>query len=194
MARSTAKTPARKTTAKSAKTTKAKTARKAKPARAARAAKAARPAKSARTARASKPARAAKATRTKKPARAAKAAPKARKTTRAARPAKAAPAKVAVKVTATPSGKSDKDHLIAVIKDSAGCSAAAAKSTLDNLVGTISSTLKKNQKVQIYGFGTFAVAKRPARMGRNPKTGEKIRLKASKSVRFRAGKALKETV
>ncbi len=62
------------------------------------------------------------------------------------------------------------------------------------LIGTITSSLKKNQKLQLVGFGTFTVAKRAGRKGRNPRTGEAIRIKASKSVRFKAGQTLKRSV
>ena len=55
-------------------------------------------------------------------------------------------------------------------------------------------TLKKNQKVQLVGFGKFTVAKRAAHAGRNPRTGEAVRVKASKVVRFKAGQTLKRSV
>ena len=62
------------------------------------------------------------------------------------------------------------------------------------LLGTITTSLKKNQRVQLAGFGTFTVSKRGARKGRNPRTGEAIKIKASKSVRFKAGRTLKNSV
>src|SRR3546814_15149596 len=62
------------------------------------------------------------------------------------------------------------------------------------LLNTIQASLKKNQKVQLAGFGTFLVTKRAARKGVNPRTGEAIKIKASKSVRFKAGRTLKEAV
>ena len=65
---------------------------------------------------------------------------------------------------------------------------------MNALLGTITSSLKKNRKVKLVGFGTFRVAKRAARAGRNPGTGEAIRLKASKSVRFKAGQTLKRSI
>lgn len=65
---------------------------------------------------------------------------------------------------------------------------------MDALIGTITSSLKKNEKVQLVGFGSFSVAKRAARKGRNPFTGEAIKIKASKSVRFKAGQSLKRSV
>ena len=94
----------------------------------------------------------------------------------------------------TPTGVSDRVHLIDVIRDGTGCSATAAKATLDTVLGTLSASLKKNKKVQLRGFGSFVVTKRPARKGRNPRTGEAIRIGASKSVRFRAARALRDSV
>ncbi|MEM7170822.1 MAG: HU family DNA-binding protein [Pseudomonadota bacterium] len=88
----------------------------------------------------------------------------------------------------------DKDHLIDVIQGRTNSSRKAAKETLAAVIDTVSASLKKNQKVQLVGFGTFEVAKRPARKGRNPATGESIRIKASKTVRFKAGAKLKRGV
>jgi len=124
----------------------------------------------------------------------AKAVRKAPAKARAVRKPAAAKSAAAVKLSATPAGTSDKDHLISVIQGSTGSTAKAAKATLDNVIATITASLKKNQKVQLTGFGTLVVTKRAARMGRNPRTGEKVRIKASKSVRFRAGKTLKDSV
>lgn len=107
----------------------------------------------------------------------------------------AAPAKKPVKrYKATPEGTSDRQHLTSVIQAETGCTAKAANETLNSLIGTITSSLKKNQKVQLVGFGTFNVAKRAGRKGRNPQTGEAIRIKASKSVRFKAGQSLKNSI
>ena len=109
--------------------------------------------------------------------------------------AKAAPAKKPAKrYKATPDGLSDRQHLMNIIQENTGCTAKAAKETMDALIGTVTSSLKKNQKVQLVGFGSFTVAKRPARKGRNPFTGEAIRIKASKAVRFKAGQSLKRSV
>lgn len=94
----------------------------------------------------------------------------------------------------TPPGTSDRQHLIGQIQNTAGCSAQAAKETLDAVLGAIAASLKKNQKVQLTGFGTFVVAKRRARKARNPRTGQAIRAKASKSVRFRPGQPLKRSL
>ena len=77
-----------------------------------------------------------------------------------------------------------------MIRAGTGSSKKAAKETLDALLDTVTLSLKKNKKVQLVGFGSFEVVKRRARKGRNPATGEAIRIKASKRVRFRAGAKL----
>ncbi len=102
--------------------------------------------------------------------------------------------KSARRFKATPEGVKDRQHLIDVIQSGTGCTAVAARETMVALLGTISTSLKKNQRVRLSGFGTFSVAKRAARKGRNPRTGEAIRIKASKSVRFKAGRTLKSSV
>ncbi len=115
----------------------------------------------------------------------------AKKPARSVAKSKAAPTK---RFKARPAGASDRQHLTGIIQSGTGCTAKAAKETMDALIGTITSSLKKNRKVQLVGFGTFTVAKRAARAGRNPGTGEAIRIKASKSVRFKAGQTLKRSV
>jgi len=65
---------------------------------------------------------------------------------------------------------------------------------LDNLVSLITKHLKKGERIRIAGLGIFQVRKRAARMGRNPATGEAIKIKASKKVAFRASKELKEAI
>ena len=72
-----------------------------------------------------------------------------------------------------------------------GLTSADAASAVDAVVATIGKELKKSQKFGIPGFGSFHVSKRAARMGRNPRTGETIKIKASKGVRFKAGAKLK---
>ena len=69
-----------------------------------------------------------------------------------------------------------------------------AEVIVDSFFDTIVKTLSKGEEVGITGFGTFRVVKRAARMGVNPKTGEKIQIKASTKPKFRAGKVLKEAV
>ena len=71
---------------------------------------------------------------------------------------------------------------------------AAAERAVDAVFDTIVKTMGRGEEVAITGFGTFRVAKRAAREGRNPKTGEKIQIKASIKPKFRAGKLLKEAV
>ncbi len=100
----------------------------------------------------------------------------------------------AKRYTATPSGTSDRKHLIGLIQNITGCGAQRARETLNSLLGTIGASLKKNQKVQLAGFGSFVVSKRRAHKARNPRTGEAIRVKASKSVRFRPGRPLKRSL
>ncbi len=95
---------------------------------------------------------------------------------------------------ATPGGMNDRQHLIDVIQSGTGCTAVAARETMIVFLGTIATSLKKNQRVQLAGFGTFTVSKRGARKGVNPRTGEAIKIKASKSVRFKAGRTLKNAV
>lgn len=113
---------------------------------------------------------------------------------------KRTPAKKAVKRSATASAKatpaalSDKQHLVDVIQAGTGSTKKAAQETLNAVLATVTASLKKNKRFQLVGFGTFDVAKRRARMGRNPATGEKIRIKASRRVRFRAGAELKSSI
>ena len=95
---------------------------------------------------------------------------------------------------ATHVGIKDRQHLIDVIQSGTGCTGVAARETMAALLGTITTSLNKNQRVQLTGFGTFTVAKRRARKGRKPRTGEAIRIKASKSVHFKAGRTLKNSV
>lgn len=95
------------------------------------------------------------------------------------------------KITATPAGSSDRQQLMDVVQAGTGCTVAASRETVGALLDTIAASLKKNQKVQLAGFGTFAVTKRAARKGVNPRTGEAIKIKASKSVRFKPGRTLK---
>jgi len=99
-----------------------------------------------------------------------------------------------LKPRATPPGVYDGHHLANVIQAGTGCSGQAAKRTLNAVLDSVMLSLKKNKKVQFVGFGTFEVVKRQAHKGRNPGTGEAIRVKASKRVRFRAGATLKRGI
>lgn len=87
-----------------------------------------------------------------------------------------------------------KAELIDKMAKDADISKAAANKAVDSLVDGIKKTLKKGGKVTLVGFGTFSVAKRAARKGRNPQTGAAIKIKASKSPKFKAGKAFKDSI
>jgi DNA-binding protein HU-beta len=91
----------------------------------------------------------------------------------------------------------NKHELIAHIlkdKNSGLSSKAGAERAIDSVIEGIHAGLKKDKKVQLIGFGTFSVRNRAARMGRNPQTGAQIKIKASKTVGFKAGKSLKDKV
>ena len=87
-----------------------------------------------------------------------------------------------------------KAELVEKMSLQAEISKATAGKTLDSLLDEIKKTLKKGNKVTLVGFGTFSVSKRKARKGRNPKTGETINIKAAKVPKFKAGKALKDSI
>lgn len=88
----------------------------------------------------------------------------------------------------------NKADLIDSIANSADLSKASAGRALDAAIEAITKALKKGDTVTLVGFGTFSVRKRAARMGRNPRTGEAIKIKASKVPGFKAGKALKDAI
>ncbi len=88
----------------------------------------------------------------------------------------------------------NKTELINHIAESAEISKAAAGRALDAMIDGVKTTLKKGGDVTLVGFGTFAVGKRAARSGRNPRTGDTIKIKAAKVPKFRPGKALKEAL
>ncbi|HYA01630.1 MAG TPA: HU family DNA-binding protein [Syntrophobacteria bacterium] len=87
-----------------------------------------------------------------------------------------------------------KADLVAKMADSAKITKAAAEKALAGFLSGVSTALKKGDKVTLVGFGTFGVASRAARDGRNPQTGKKIRIRASKAVKFKAGSKLKSMV
>ncbi|MBF0557641.1 MAG: HU family DNA-binding protein [Nitrospirae bacterium] len=87
-----------------------------------------------------------------------------------------------------------KADLIDKMAKDAGISKAAAGKSLDSFIDGVKKTLKKGNKITLVGFGTFSVGKRAARKGRNPQTGAVIKIKASKTARFKAGKALKDAI
>ena len=88
----------------------------------------------------------------------------------------------------------NKTELIAAMAENAELTKKDAEAALKAFVEVVSDALKKDDKVQIVGFGTFEVAKRPAREGRNPQTGASMKIKASMSPKFKSGKALKDAV
>ena len=88
----------------------------------------------------------------------------------------------------------NKSELIDQIAKSADISKAAGGRALDAAIGAIKASMKKGQMVTLVGFGTFYVGKRAARVGRNPRTGATIKIKAAKTPKFRVGKALKDAV
>ncbi len=88
----------------------------------------------------------------------------------------------------------NKTELIEHIAKKSDISKAAASRALDSMIEGIKVTLKKGGSVTLIGFGTFAVTKRPARTGRNPRTGASIKIKAAKVPKFRAGKGLKDAL
>ena len=88
----------------------------------------------------------------------------------------------------------NKSELIEAVAKTAGISKATAGDALDATLSSIKVALKKEQSVTLVGFGTFKVGKRAARTGRDPRTGEAIKIKAAKVPKFSAGKALKDAV
>jgi nucleoid DNA-binding protein len=90
----------------------------------------------------------------------------------------------------------NKAQLVDVVQKELGkdISKAAAERALDAVLRSIGRGLKTGGPIQLVGFGTFRVSKRAARLGRDPKTGEQIQIKASKTVRFSAGQGLKQSL
>jgi len=88
----------------------------------------------------------------------------------------------------------NKTELIAAVAKDSGLARSDAAKAVDSMLTTVAKTLKKGDEVAITGFGKFSVAKRGARNGRNPATGQAIKIKASKTPKFTAGQTLKTTV
>ena len=88
----------------------------------------------------------------------------------------------------------NKTELVAEVSSKTGLSKKDAEKALNAVTETISTKLKKGDKVQLIGFGTFEVTKRAARTGRNPQTGKEMKIPASKVPKFKPGKALKDMV
>ena len=87
-----------------------------------------------------------------------------------------------------------KAELIEKIAVASQLSKTDAGKALDAAVNTIKTSLKKSQKITLVGFGTFSIVKRKARKGRNPRTGQEIKIPASKSPKFTAGKVFKDAI
>ena len=88
----------------------------------------------------------------------------------------------------------NKTELIAAIADSADISKAAADRTLQGILEAVTNSLSKGESVTLVGFGTFSVAKRAARTGRNPQTGKPLKIEAKTVAKFKAGSNLAEAV
>ena len=88
----------------------------------------------------------------------------------------------------------NKTELVAAVAEQADISKKDAEKVLKAFVDVVTEEMKKGEKVQLVGFGTFEVSERAAREGRNPQTGKDIVIPASKSPKFKAGKALKDIV
>lgn len=88
----------------------------------------------------------------------------------------------------------NRTELVKNIADQAGITAKLANEVLEALTESVTASLKANDKVTLVGFGTFETVKRAARTGRNPKTGDEIKIKATTTPKFKPGKALKEAV
>ena len=88
----------------------------------------------------------------------------------------------------------NKNDLVAAVALRSGLSKADTARAVDGIIDSITSSLKGGTEVRLVGFGTFSVSRRAATTGRNPRTGEKIQIPASKQPKFKAGKALKSAV
>lgn len=87
-----------------------------------------------------------------------------------------------------------KAEMVAKVASEAGITKSQAEKAVDGFVSAVSDALATGDKITLVGFGTFSVGERAQREGRNPRTGEKIKIPASKVVKFKAGKTLSEKV
>ncbi len=87
-----------------------------------------------------------------------------------------------------------KEELIAAVAKEAKITKVAAAKAIDSMTESISKELRKGGRISLTGFGTFSVAKRKARTGRNPRTGQTIKIPATKTAKFKPGSALKQAV
>ena len=88
----------------------------------------------------------------------------------------------------------NKADLVAAMAEKAGVSKKDAEASLKAFTDVVAEELKKGEKIQLVGFGTFEVSERAARTGRNPQTGKTMKIEACKAPKFKAGKALKDMV
>ena len=88
----------------------------------------------------------------------------------------------------------NKTELVAAVAEQANISKKDAEKVLKAFVDVVTEEMKKGEKVQLVGFGTFEVSERAAREGRNPQTGKTMKIEACKAPKFKAGKALKDAV
>ena len=88
----------------------------------------------------------------------------------------------------------NKTELVAAVAEQADISKKDAEKVLKEFVDVVTEEMKKGEKVQLVGFGTFEVSERAAREGRNPQTGKTMKIEACKAPKFKAGKALKDAV
>ncbi len=88
----------------------------------------------------------------------------------------------------------NKAELVSAIADKTSLSKKDAEAAIKAFTEVVAEELKKGEKIQLVGFGTFEVSKRAARTGRNPQTGKEMKIPASKAPKFKAGKALKDSI
>lgn len=88
----------------------------------------------------------------------------------------------------------NKNELVSKVAEEAGLTKTDAAKAVDAFVSAVTGALKKGDEVRLVGFGTFSVAKRAATTGRNPRTGEPIKIPARKQPKFKAGKGLQDAV
>jgi len=88
----------------------------------------------------------------------------------------------------------NKSEFISAIADASGLTKADAERAIEGMFTVVKKTLKSGDSISLVGFGTFEVRERAARTGRNPRTGETLKIKASKVPAFKAGKALKDAL
>lgn len=88
----------------------------------------------------------------------------------------------------------NKNELVASMAEKTGLKKTEVEKVLKAFIDTVKDELKKDEKIQLVGFGTFEVSKREAREGRNPRTGEIMKIAATKAPKFKAGRALKDAI